>query len=385
MIGGKMLASGGYGCVFSPAINCDGSILESKKYVSKVQVYNKYAIREIKIGKKISKISGYLNHFVPVIKHCEVKLGKIEDKEKDRCDIFKKKSSKKFTTMKMPFINGLDFIDFMISHKDSKFIINNLISSYNHLLVSLIKMTQKNILHFDLKGTNILFDNDTKLPLIIDFGLSNFIELENLTNEKMQEIFYVFGPDYYVWSLEIHYLSFLINENKEPTDDDLIDIANNVVDSNKALIRNFSPSFLKNYKKKCYKQLLYYESFKSFKEKKDYIMKFWKTFDNYSLSIMYLKFLSYIYDSNYEENKFTIYFTKLLLKNIDPNPENRLSITKTIQEFNGFLQSDIVEGVKMFKNFQKKFIDEKTIIDKNLSKAKSIESHETIAIRESLK
>ena len=40
-----MLASGGYGCVFSPAIDCDGTSLTSKKYVSKVQVYNKYAKR----------------------------------------------------------------------------------------------------------------------------------------------------------------------------------------------------------------------------------------------------------------------------------------------------------------------------------------------------
>ena len=385
MIGGKMLASGGYGCVFTPAIDCDGSSLESKKYVSKIQVYNKYAKREIKIGKKISSIVGYLNHFVPIVKHCEVKLGSIEDKEKDRCDIFKKKSSKKFTTMKMPFINGTDFIDFMISHKDSKYIINNLINSYNHILISLTKLVQNDILHYDLKGTNILFDEDSKLPLIIDFGLSNFIDLNKLSNDKMQEIFYVYGPDYYVWSLEIHYLSFLINESKEPTEDDLVDLVNTLVDSNKGLIRNFSPTFLKNYKKKCFKQLVYYERFKTFEEKKNHIMGFWKTFDNYSLSIMYLKFLSYIYDGNYEENRFVVYFTKLLLKNIDPNPENRLSITKTIQEFNGFLQSDIVEGVKVFKNFQKKFIDEKSVIDKNLSKAKSVENHETIAIRESLK
>ena len=167
-----MLASGGYGCVFSPAINCDGSALISNKYVSKVQVYNKYAIREIKIGKKITEIIGYITHFVPIIKHCSVDLGEIKDKDHGRCEIFKKKTSNKFTTMKMPFINGTDFIDFMIKHKDNDYIVNKLISSYNHLLSSINKLIQNNILHFDLKGTNILFDYDSKLPLIIDFGLS---------------------------------------------------------------------------------------------------------------------------------------------------------------------------------------------------------------------
>ena len=32
MKGGKLLAEGGYGCVFVPGINCDGSIMKTKKY-----------------------------------------------------------------------------------------------------------------------------------------------------------------------------------------------------------------------------------------------------------------------------------------------------------------------------------------------------------------
>ena len=38
MKGGKLLAEGGYGCVFTPGINCDGSIMKTKKYVSKIQI-----------------------------------------------------------------------------------------------------------------------------------------------------------------------------------------------------------------------------------------------------------------------------------------------------------------------------------------------------------
>jgi len=301
MIGGKMLASGGYGCVFSPAINCDGSALISNKYVSKVQVYNKYAIREIKIGKKITEIIGYTTHFVPVIKHCSVDLGEIKDKDHGRCEIFKKKTSNKFTTMKMLFINGTDFIDFMIKHKDNDYIVNKLISSYNHLLSSINKLIQNNILHFDLKGTNILFDYDSKLPLIIDFGLSSVIDLANISNDQMKEIFYVFGPDYYIWPLEVHYMAYLINENSNPTEDDLIDIVKEFVDNNKGLIQNFSPSFIKKYKEKCLNQLKYYNSFQTFEEIKNYIMNFWTTFDNYSLSIMYLKFIHFINTNGYSD------------------------------------------------------------------------------------
>ena len=30
MIGGKLIAEGGYGCIFNPGINCDGSIMKTK-------------------------------------------------------------------------------------------------------------------------------------------------------------------------------------------------------------------------------------------------------------------------------------------------------------------------------------------------------------------
>ena len=148
----------------------------------------------------------------------------------------------------MPFINGTDFIDFMIKHKDSSYIINNIISSYNHLLVSLSKLQQNNILHYDLKGTNIMFDNDTKLPLLIDFGLSAIIE-NDISDEQMSEIFYVFGADYYVWPLEVHYISYLINENKDPSQEELVNIVEEFVDNNKGITKKiFQNLLLKNIK-----------------------------------------------------------------------------------------------------------------------------------------
>ena len=383
MIGGKMLASGGYGCVFSPAIDCDGSSLTSKKYVSKIQVYNKYAKREIQIGKLIQKIRGFTSHFVPIVKHCQVKLGEIKDDEKSKCDIFKKKESKKFTTMKMPFINGTDFIDFMIQNKDNNYIVNKIIFSYNHLLLSINKLLQSNILHFDLKGTNVLYDYDTKLPLLIDFGLSSIIE-DEISDEQMKEIFYIFGADYYVWPLEVHYMAYIINENKNPNNDELINIADEYVDNNKALIKNFSPAFLKRFKETCLEQLKFYNSMESYDEKKKYIMGFWKTFDNYSLSIMYLKFIYFINVNGYKKNKFIVHFTELLLENIHPNPERRYNIAETVQTFNGFLTGDIDTGVKVFKDFKKNFIDEKKDIDKVLVVERKTNKLESLHIRKSL-
>ena len=113
-------------------------------------------------------------------------------------------------------------------------------------------------------------------------------------------------------------------------------------------------------------------------------MSFWKTFDNYSLSIMYLKFIYFINVNGYKKNKFIVHFTELLLENIHPNPERRYNIAETVQTFNGFLTGDIDTGVKVFKDFKKNFIDEKKDIDKVLVVERKTNKLESLHIRKSL-
>ena len=72
MKGGKLVAEGGYGCIFTPGINCDGSIMKSKKYASKIQRYDSSAKNEIEIGKILQELNGFEDHFSPVLKHCSI-------------------------------------------------------------------------------------------------------------------------------------------------------------------------------------------------------------------------------------------------------------------------------------------------------------------------
>ena len=215
--GGKLIAEGGYGCVFSPGINCNGTTMKTKKYVSKIQRYDSSARNEIKIGKKLEELSGFEDHFVPVLKHCEIDIANIEDKEKDKCTIFKKSKTKDFVVMKLQYIEGEDFMDYLINQKNSVQLVSNIILSFNHLLKSLTMLESKFIVHYDLKGTNILFNVNKEIPLLIDFGLS--VNILTITNEKLKNIFYVYAPEYYIWPLETHYLCYLINKNKEPSSD----------------------------------------------------------------------------------------------------------------------------------------------------------------------
>lgn len=378
MKGGKLLAEGGYGCVFTPGINCDGSIMKTKKYVSKIQRYDSSARNEIKIGKKIQELNGFEDHLIPILKYCEIDIASIEDKDKSKCSVFKKKKTKDFIVMKLQYIEGSDFMDYLINQKNSVQLVSNIIQSFNHILKSITMLVSKDIVHYDIKGTNILFDINKEIPLLIDFGLS--VEINKINKTNLKEMFYVYAPEYYIWSLEIHYLCYLTNTNKEPTNDELKEIAKKYVEGNKAIQRNFSPDFLKKYEKKCAKQLEKYNKL-SFEERVDKILSYWKTFDNYSLSIMYLKFLHYININGFIDNQFIIFFSKLLLRNIDPNPDNRLNLVETLHTFNTFLYQKNINNIKTFEQLTDSFIENKIKIDKEVTMDKKKGLYQTKTMR----
>jgi hypothetical protein len=74
------------------------------------------------------------------------------------------------------------------------------------------------------------------------------------------------------------------------------------------------------------------------------ILQFYKTWDNYALSIMYLSIFIGIHKSIQtnelkQGNKFIIMFMKLLVSNISVNPQNRSSIGLTINNFENMIYS----------------------------------------------
>ena len=108
--------------------------------------------------------------------------------------------------------------------------------------------------------------------------------------------------------------------------------------SKNAALDGFSKDFKKSYRELCVIELKKYSEL-SLTEKKKTVLRYWNTWDNYSLSIVYLKFLFYITKTNSEhilKNKFVEYFTQILLLNIHPDPNKRLGLVRSIKRFNKF-------------------------------------------------
>ena len=63
------------------------------------------------------------------------------------------------------------------------------------------------------------------------------------------------------------------------------------------------------------------------------LLQYYKTWDLYSLSILYLKFFYTLFQDGFFDSKFIINFSQLLLINISPDPSKRLSIADTLQKY----------------------------------------------------
>ena len=196
---------------------------------------------------------------------------------------------------------------------------------YERITDSIQLLIKYDIIHYDLKHNNILIDNTTQLPMLIDFGLSIYVKrlLDNPWNEKNEtsqtvdsdimfksesskllqnnyywkQHFYVHAPEYYLWPLEVHIITFLVNEHHaddrhddrhDLTEDDLAVIIYQYIVNNRAL-QYTSHAFKMKYMELCQ------ETFKPFITRpREYIIntlftKYWNTWDTYANNIMFLK------------------------------------------------------------------------------------------------
>lgn len=374
MIGGNLLGQGGYGCVFHPAVLCEKrkKKIDKDKYVTKIQRKNNSATSEFEISQKIKKIPYYKNYYVPIDHQCNVDIHTlmIDTEDFNKCETFKKENKQKYVSMQLKKINGVDMIDYIRDFYKRTFFLKNITNSYGHLLIGIKNLADNDIVHFDLKFQNIMYSFESNLPLIIDFGLS--IDMTKVS-EKLTQYFYTSGI-YTAWTLEIHLLNYLLNNNPNPTKVELKELAyrflygdEDLPDGNKTLLQQFSKKFIDNYFKECEKQLLSYMDL-TFEKKIEKILKSFKTWDNYALSMAYLHLLKPLFkmEEGFKTSALMIFWTQLLLENIHPNPEKRNSIENTIIMFNKFF----FENHDYTFNTIKKSINNNKNVISNMNKLK---------------
>jgi serine/threonine protein kinase len=350
----NLLSEGGFGCIYYPGISCKSKSTNKKEMVTKIQLENFNSNNEIEIGKLIKKITGYQLFFLPVVSNCKINVRKMEknDIEIDKCPIIEGKNQS-LIAMDIPYVNQIPFVD-IIKTRSSNNIILTIIESYKYLLNSINSLIKINIVHFDLKLENILFKDETTNPRIIDFGIS--IPIDKINENNIKNYFYAYAPSYYIWCIDIDIICYLLhNTNESLTDEEAEQIAINNVANNQAL-EIFSDDFNKKYLEITKKEVKKYVG----KERNEVIQKLkssYKTWDNYSLSIIYLRIIALLFPNDEHKNTLIILFSQLLLLNIHPDPRKRLSIEETLRRFGDIFYLD--DDVESYVNLSRNFIDNK--------------------------
>lgn len=197
--------------------------------------------------------------------------------------------------------------------------------TYERVIDSIQILIKYKLVHYDLKENNILIEKTQQLPYIIDFGLSIDVArlIEHPWSDKQEETsssasaaptainsevlyransskifqhnylwrqhFYVHAPDYFLWPIEVHIMTYLINEQDTLTDESLRKICYTYIRNNRAFTYMSG-----EFKKKMFR--LSVATFARFidqpREKVlNELLKYWDKWDMYAINIMFLKML----------------------------------------------------------------------------------------------
>ena len=163
-----------------------------------------------------------------------------------------------------------------------------------------------------------------------------------------------YDPEYIQWPIELHLLAFIFrNQCISISPSNVNQIVNDLIQNN-YILNNFSETIKEHYRKDGMQFLSQFVN-KPLNEIISTITFHFKTWDNYSLSLLYLQIFVKIYNSmKNKKNKFIMDFMKLLLKNISFNPKNRLSIKNTKNMFqyliNNISKSEYKEIAKLLSH-----------------------------------
>ena len=201
--GGKAQTSGGFGCLFKPALQCkntlnydkiQGNGKGNKKLVTKLMTtrHARDEYKQITEFKEIlDHIPNYQNYFLvdgfSICEPAELTKEDLEDFD-ENCDALKKKkftaaninqNLDKILALNMPD-GGVDVDDYVFEITDPKKI-RTAYTELNNSLVDLLvngiePMNRANLFHCDVKGSNILVqnqnDDENLITRLIDWGLS---------------------------------------------------------------------------------------------------------------------------------------------------------------------------------------------------------------------
>lgn len=292
MTDSELISQGSYGCVYKPGLKCNSNDKINKKEITKLQLINKFSLKEMKISDKIiNEIKGYKKYYAPIKRSCEVDIKEVGDKIKE-CKVIDNQEET-FILNRMDYAGDKTLINMLFETKKKS---NSLF--LRHYFLTLIKLfdgierlNKIGIIHLDIKGNNVIYSKAHSNPIIIDFGLS--LDLDDYKDQR-DDVFFTYGADYEPWCIDLGMITYIIENKIEE-----IEINDGTMKLHiEKVIEDYvkdNTSVLEKNREDMKKRLIVYfgENFmnKTFGEMIDILLKNAKTWDVHSLIVVYYHFI----------------------------------------------------------------------------------------------
>jgi hypothetical protein len=315
----------------------DNNKPKKKKIINKIVTLDFFVKNELTNIEKIKTINDYKKYYYFCENSSELLLTEIDENQ----NYFNTRGDNdillKFVDEELKYLKN--YLKFSLSRP--KIYILNLINSFQHLMKSINILLEKRIVHnFINLETIVIGVND--LPMLTNFAYSLNLSLD----QDFKPFFIEYEPSYIEWAPEFHILSFFItNKLNSLSSSNIENIINTILD-NHIILKTFGNNFVQSYKDQSIEYFKKYVNWSYDEILKD-ILQFYKSWDNYALSILYLRLLIDLHRKMIvKKNKFIILFMKLLVCNIHLNPLKRLNIDTTLIKFESILDSLEIKDYK---------------------------------------
>jgi len=289
-------------------------------------------VNDIRICEKIKKTPYFYLRFELFSHYHFIKIGELKENERvlelEQTNIIHTKNNDKYVLFTYKNENNVNFYHFMLRLPSPKLFVFHIIDSFSYVLENLLILQKNKICFFSINTQNMAFNKGYK-PILRNFSESiqiNKLDVSYITDVIKQIEDYTFKP------LEVRVLFYLIhNEENTLSYSSIEDICELFVKNN-CILSLFSLEYREKYLQTCINVLKKYIN----NHKNDIIsdiMKYADTWDNYSLSILYLFFIGNFNKVFCLKDCFLSKFSVLLNKNTNPDPLKRESLQKTQDAF----------------------------------------------------
>jgi len=336
-------------CIYYFFHEDENRIKRKKKITYKINYYDFFIKNELTNIERIHKISDYKTMFYICEKSTDLKIAHYEDNLNNLASVLALKkdiSNDNTVLLKYEDIELIYLKTYLKALSSPRIYIYTLIEFYRHLFRSIQVLSANQIVHNNISFDNIYVHNN--IPFISHFSFSIDLSRSDI-GLYIKQFFSTYDPSYFERPLELHILSYLLtNKLNSLSQLNIEDIINNFL-KNHYLLHAFGD--VSSYKDEAIQYFTKYVN-QTYEYIIDDILTYGNTWDQYALSIMFLRILIYLHRSMKIQNKFIILFMKLLVTNISLSPSKRGSIQETTNKFEVIIDSlnpkdfkDIIQNI----------------------------------------